>query len=249
MKPNKAEQHIKTKLEQRVITPSSQSWDKLSERLDLLETKKRKANYWWLAVAATVVLGLFAGFSILNNPEETVDNKVVEGSNQVIEFTGANNKSNEVISNSYKNVEDESQLKIDDEPLKQNERNEALKVTPIKTTNAIVQTEINNVSPEKNNEVAIDFEAQKLLEVVAQIKQLNELNNQVTEAEVDSLLKAAQKDIFKQKLYSETNKTVDANALLLEVEDELNGSFKAKVYEALKSGFISVKTAVAERKN
>lgn len=249
MKPNKVEQHIKTKLEQRTITPSPQSWNKLSDKLDLFETKKRKANYWWLAVAATVVLGIFAGFSILNNPEKRVENKMVKGSNQVMDSSATNNKSNEVISNNYKNVEDESQLIIDDEPLNQNRHNEVLKVTPINTTDAIIQTEITNVSPEKNNDEAIDFEAQKLLEVVAQIKQLNDLNNQVTEAEVDSLLKAAQKDIFKQKWYSESNKTVDANALLLEVEDELNGSFKAKVYEALKSGFISVKTAVAERKN
>lgn len=248
MEPNRTEQHIRTKLEQREIAPSPHSWDQLSERLDLSETKKRKANYWWLAVAATVVLGIFAGFSILNNPEITVDNKVVESSNQVIEFTDKNNKSNEVISDNYKKVEGDSPMIIDDEPLNQNEHNEALKVTPIKTTDAIIQTKITNVSPEKNNDVPIDFEAQKLFEVVAQIKQLNELNNQVTEAEVDSLLKAAQKDIFKQKLNSESNKTVDANALLLEVEDELNGSFKAKVYEALKSGFISVKTAVAERK-
>ena len=52
-----------------------------------------------------------------------------------------------------------------------------------------------------------------------------------------------------QKLYNEATNKVDANALLQSVEDDLEQSFRAKVFDAIKSGYESVKTAVAERNN
>ena len=44
-------------------------------------------------------------------------------------------------------------------------------------------------------------------------------------------------------------RTVDANALLQDVEEDLQQSFRSKVFEALQSGYESVITAVAERNN
>ncbi len=246
MKPNKLENQIKSKLAQRELSPSLQSWSKLSQRLDSFENNKKKTNYWWLAVAATIVLALFAGVSILTDEtEEAIPLKVVENPNQKSEKTESqfngrflNPSETMVVESPIDNIVDKKNNASRQEIFNQEPK---LKYTPV--VGEANDTDLNN-----SKEDLLDYEAQKLLEVVARIKQLNERNNQVTEAEVDSLLKAAQKDIFKQKLINETTKTVDANALLLEVEDELNGSFKAKVYEALKSGFISVKTAVADRK-
>jgi len=40
---------------------------------------------------------------------------------------------------------------------------------------------------------------------------------------------------------------VDANALLQDVEAELQDSFRTRVFETLKSTFKTVKTAVADR--
>lgn len=246
MKPNKLENQIKSKLAQRDLSPSQQSWSKLSQRLDSFESNKKKNNYWWLAVAATIVLALFAGFSILTSgteeaiPNTVVENPIQESENIESQFDDRflNPSETMVVESPIDNIVEKKNIVTTHENLKKESN---LIDTPI----AVVEVDADLTN---NREDLLDYEAQKLLEVVAQIKQLNERNNQVTEAEVDSLLKAAQKDIFKQKLINETTKTVDANALLLEVEDELSGSFKAKVYEALKSGFISVKTAVADRK-
>lgn len=246
MEPNNLENQIKSKLAQRELSPSQQSWSKLSERLDSFENNKKKTNYWWLAVAATIVLALFAGFSILTSEtEEAIPNIIVENPNKESEINIS--QFNDSVTNASETMVFESPIdNIVDKKNKVSSREVLNREPKLKNTPVII--EANNADLNNIKEDLLDYEAQKLLEVVAQIKQLNQRNNQVTEAEVDSLLKAAQKDIFKQKLINETTKTVDANTLLLEVEDELNGSFKAKVYEALKSGFISVKTAVADRK-
>ena len=95
----------------------------------------------------------------------------------------------------------------------------------------------------------LSFEDQKVKDVVAQIHQLQKDKKEVTAEEIDALLEAAQKEITMQKLYNEATNKVDANALLQSVENDLEQSFRAKVFEAIKSGYESVKTAVAERNN
>ena len=70
----------------------------------------------------------------------------------------------------------------------------------------------------------------------------------VTDAEVDSLLKRAQQEILREKIFK-TDKSVDALALLTEVEGELNQSFRDQIFNSLKASFIKVRTAVAARNN
>ncbi|MBD11037.1 MAG: hypothetical protein CMC68_09920 [Flavobacteriaceae bacterium] len=79
------------------------------------------------------------------------------------------------------------------------------------------------------------------------IKDLNTEKTTVTDREVDSLLKVANKELFKDKLQKEASRTVDAKSLLEDVEDEMGQSFRTKVYEVLKDGYQTVKTAVAQR--
>ena len=74
-------------------------------------------------------------------------------------------------------------------------------------------------------------------------------NGTVTDAEIEDLLKQAERDILRDRIYNETTRTVDADALLQDVEDDLEQSFRSKVFEGLKSSFKTVKTAVADRKN
>ena len=71
----------------------------------------------------------------------------------------------------------------------------------------------------------------------------------VTDAEIDALLKAAHKEIELKNLYNEATNKVDANALLQSVEDDLERSFRTRVFEMLQSGYRELKTAVAERNN
>ena len=73
-------------------------------------------------------------------------------------------------------------------------------------------------------------------------------NAEITDAEIDSLLRAAQQELFTDKILNSEGK-VDAMALLTEVEEELDDSFRDQIFEALKQGYLKVRTAVADRNN
>ncbi|UWX54196.1 hypothetical protein NYZ99_14555 [Maribacter litopenaei] len=87
----------------------------------------------------------------------------------------------------------------------------------------------------------------KIAEVIAKVD-IIELNGKVSDAEVDSLLLNAQKEILREKLFN-MDKSVNAMALLSEVEEELDQSFRDQIFETLKTGFLKVRTAVADRNN
>ena len=89
----------------------------------------------------------------------------------------------------------------------------------------------------------------KLQEVVAKVQELKKANNTVSEAEINALLDQAQKEIALHKLYNESTKKVDANALLQDVEADLEQSFRDRAFKAIKLGYNYVKTTVAERNN
>ena len=75
---------------------------------------------------------------------------------------------------------------------------------------------------------------------------LEDAKQEVTDAEVDSLLRAAQRQILTDKLFADSG-SVDAMSLLAEVEDELDESFRDQIFDALKSGYLKLRTAVADR--
>ena len=89
---------------------------------------------------------------------------------------------------------------------------------------------------------------QKVEEVVAQVEVMESLQNNVSDAEVDSLLRAAQKQILTDKLFTQSG-SVDAMGLLAEVEDELDETFRDQIFDALKDGYLKLRTAVADRNN
>lgn len=103
---------------------------------------------------------------------------------------------------------------------------------------------------EKQNSLNLTLDKEAIDNAVAEtLKGIKDTNITVTDREVDSLLKLASKEIFKEQLQKETSKTVDAESLLMSVEDEMGQSFRTKVFEALKESYETVRTAVAERNN
>jgi acyl carrier protein len=87
---------------------------------------------------------------------------------------------------------------------------------------------------------------EKIAEIVAQVEVLEKENSTVTDAEIDSLLRNAQRQILEDKMFRK-DRSVDAMALLADVEDELDRSFRDEIFDALKDGFLKVRTAVADR--
>ena len=86
----------------------------------------------------------------------------------------------------------------------------------------------------------------KISEIVAQVSLIELDSEGVTDAEVDSLLTSAQRELLADKNFRQGS-AVDANLLLADVEVELDKSFRDQVFDKLKQGFIKVRTAVADR--
>ena len=88
-------------------------------------------------------------------------------------------------------------------------------------------------------------EEEKQLQEVAALVSVLEKEN-ATDAEIDLLLKNAQQKITDKKI-KESGMSVSAYALLFEVEEELDPTFKDKVFKILSENYNSVKHAVAQR--
>lgn len=73
-----------------------------------------------------------------------------------------------------------------------------------------------------------------------------EENGTVTDAEVNELLAEAAREISQQRNFYNRGK-VDADALLADVESEIDQSFRREVFEMLKDGFQKARTAIVSR--
>ncbi|WP_458627697.1 hypothetical protein [Winogradskyella sp. PC D3.3] len=264
MAPIKFEENIKDKLEKRTLSPSSEAWSKLSERLEADEKKSKAPIFWWLSIAAGLLIMVAISVQFFNsNESENVRPQIVE------EESVDNQLNNEMLKSSPKasieianedNSVERSESKKAELPI-----NKTSKIIDYKTvvskksepkTQLADQTNSTDEGGRVNQDRSLNNEAQDLLEeaklklaVSDAIASLKTEEVAVTDQEIDSLLKVVSKELFKETLRSETTKTVDANALLMSVEDEMGQSFRSRVFEALKESYETVKTAVADRNN
>lgn len=241
MAPIKFEENIKDKLEKRTIQPSADAWQTLASRLDAKNNKKKSPYYLWLGVAASIVAIMFIASQLfVNNNNTTIETPVIVNTNK----------------ETIKKIESENVLHKKD-VLTNNVEKESVKELNIKTPKS-EKTEVAQLTKQKEEKTVLpkevivnktSFEDLKVQQVVAQIQGLKDKGESVTDKDIDALLDQAQKEITLQNIYNETTKTVDANALLQDVESDLQQSFRDKVFNALKSSYNTVKTAVAERNN
>ena len=262
MAPIKFDDNIKEKLEKRVLTPSPTAWDSLSERLDNAEKGNNKRNLWWMGMAASIVGIILVVTIMLNQSDEQLtptlvdvetppiseDSTTKDVMKTLMEIPTEKASKAEVIQTETRSpsVDD---VEVVDEP---KTNNKVTKDPLIKAFNVhvVASIEEQNTKEEALNSIQnLDAESLKVMEVVAEIKSMTDSGYQVSEEELHQLLKQAEQELLKDKLYNDTTKMVDAEALLQDVEEDLEHSFRAKVFDALKNGFDSVRNAVANRNN
>lgn len=241
MESNRFDQEFKDKLDKRVISPSEDAWSILSERLDCQDKNRNNKGYWLLGLAASLVGILLVVTQLESGVKDITDEipKIVVTPNNDLNEEHINTKKQ---NNLLEKNDSEEEIVLADE----GEGNEKT------NSNLVIVENINkeNISLKKEKQLhaeELTFEEQKIQEVVAQVQALENENKVVTEADVDALLVEAQKEIAINRLSQQTTGSVDANALLESVEQELDKSFRDKVFEAIKTSYNSVKTAVAQR--
>jgi hypothetical protein len=262
MAPIKFEEQLKDKLENRTLSSSADGWSKLSERLDTDEKKSKNPLFWWLSIAAGLIIMMAISIQFFNKGEaKEVIPEIVEGKlkEEQLEIKESNLNDSKSIdwANEIDSIEAEKEsLPVISEPQIIDDK----KVTH-KTLKTESQFAENTGSIIKNNEPKNLEENKKELSVITNESIMetaiadalkvfkSQKDTSVTDREIDSLLKLASKELFKDELQKETSKIVDANALLLSVEEDMGQSFRSKVFDALKESYETVKTAVAERNN
>jgi hypothetical protein len=246
MEPDKFEKHIKKQMQEREISPSPNAWDKISTQLPVPEETNSK-GFFWYGVAAAFIGILFLASLYFNTSSEAIESEI-----QIVETPEEptdNPKINEVLvsqdANEEKNtISDEKEIKDATSPKEQvaiNHKPEAL----------FVATGDDNEIVKKVDAVPTGTDQlinAKISEIMAQVNLLEDSNLPVSSKEVDSLLRNAQQEILTDNGYSHEGE-VDALALLNEVEGELDKSFREQIFESLKTGFVKVRTAVADRNN
>lgn len=252
MEPYKHEEQFKNKLEQRKLQPSPEAWDKLAQRLDKTSKAHKSKKLWYIGLAASIVGLLFLGLPFwtdnqnTENPKEVVSKPQVEMKKPVSNESAGHQVAKEHVETNTLKTENET-LKSNSPKAKAIPRKE--NINPIQiTANKVPLKKENKAMPTKEKPItALTFEEQKIQEVVAKVEALKQEYNAVTDDDIDALLLQAQKEIQLNKLINKHTGMVDAEALLQDVEAELDLSFRNKVFEAIKSSYNSVKTAVAQR--
>lgn len=258
MAPIKIEEQLKEKLEKRTIQPSTEAWSKLTDRLDQQNKKQNHKSFWWLGIAASIVGIILVTTFVFENSESKISEPIIVDINN-----NEKPKTNAVVSEDIETQNQEpvndskSEIKLTNEEqvVSQKAKSSEL-ISPKKEMNIKEVVVSNDIKVQEQPQIAtetllntLDFEQAKFNDVVAEINRINTENQGISEAEIDSLLKQAEREILTNRIYNEKTKTVDASALLQDVEADLEQSFRSRVFEALKSGYVTVKTAVAERNN
>ncbi len=249
MAPVKFDKNVKEQLEKRTIQPSSDAWGKLSKRLDAEEQTEKKASYWWLGIAASIIGIVLVATQFFNNNTKEIIPQVVDNPSKVEEIKIIKEPI-KVVSETQKivSIKKEDKVEVSNTPAKLKEEIDLEEKTIEIATNKsnLEDSKIIHESTEVLEE-KLSFEEQKIQDIVMQVHNLKEQNKEVSDTEIEALLQQAQQEIAFKKLYNESTGLVDANALLQDVEEELDKSFRTRVFEALKKSYGTVKTAVAQR--
>lgn len=242
---DKLEKHIKEKLEEQHIAPSPDAWDKIASQLST-PPHKRKRNWYPFAIAASFLGVVLVSYLFFNSDSsQRIESQVVEQNTNMqkeVEIP----KQNELLDGQPEIEPTELAEKVV-EPKPENNKEVKELQRQIKETE--LAQEIQH-RPIKETLVSGSDKliALKVEEVVAQVQSMENKQDQVTDAEIDSLLRAAQKQILTDKIFTNTG-SVDAMTLLAEVEDEMDETFRNQIFDALKDGYLKLRTAVADRNN
>ncbi|WP_298541497.1 hypothetical protein [uncultured Aquimarina sp.] len=279
MAPLKFEDSIKEKLEKRIIQPSNGSWDKLEQQLGQKKVKNYQWFGIAASIVGVLIIStVFITYNKDIKPSDVelvdIDREVIKDdkSTDFVEIMTKESKSeikkdqsideNLTLPVVIAKKEEKEIDKKENEKLRNSIAKEDVKANNSKasiqedvfkenTSEAIVmESEIikNEITKgDKTLQVTAEVIDSKIASVAEKVKELEKNKGIVTDAEIEVLLRNAQQEITTQQILK--SNTVSASALLLDVESELDESFKDRVFEALKTGFEKLKTTVAERDN
>lgn len=222
MKFDKMEEKFRKELNNRLIKPSENSWDRLDAMLTIAEERKSKPKFLWMYVAA-ITIGLLLTATLVFNQ---FNNHSIEPINKVvIEQKNTPNKNKDAI----KNLDT---IKTDVTIL-----NKKLMASETKSIKSIPKTPSEKTNKEPSNQVKI----------VTEIKGENLLaiNQKIEEKSVDEILASVQ--ITSSEGSKNSSIKVNAQNLLHQVDDHSTLTFKEKALVTIAENYKNIQTAIANR--
>lgn len=253
MAPIKFEEHVKEQLDKRNIQPSSGSWEKLNARLDNSEAISNRK--WWAPAIAAILVLILASLLFIRLEQNKVP--LVETPVEELENSSERNKVNSFkeqvqvaseggeIIKKVGNIESKAIKKATSGKIPQKTKEEK------NTVGKLAQNQVQEKLPPVKLEPPViadnhpDRISEKIEEVIAKVSEKESNNINITEAEVNALLAQAAREISQSRDYSK--ESLSAEALLADVEYEMDQSFRQEVFEVLKESFLKARTALATR--
>ncbi len=222
------EQHkLRDKLQKRSIVPSKNSWEQLSEKLAEQETVQKGNKWGFLKYVAIILVFISVGLYFLKPTKQTIEIPVIAAP---------------TIKKEFKNLPEtklEPEIRVAETSVKEGviktkliEKNKPTHYPKTTTT----KTEFIALN-KTENEILISEEIDKKIEQV-EIKTEEILvveqpsEEEILTTEIDQLLKNSTIKLRVNRQFL-VKRTVSAQALLTEVEDDLDKDFKEKLAETI----------------
>ncbi|WP_299777211.1 hypothetical protein [uncultured Formosa sp.] len=237
MASNNIETNIKNSLEKRRLQPSAQAWNQLQSQLDAQESTHSFKPYWFMAIAASFIgVLLLSTWMFKSNTNTDL---------QVVDVEIPVEKTEVVIDSSTSSLEEVIVSLPKDEVVKTSKENGTLKAVSLNKNRKKTHTIVETLNPKEETKALGKLNS--TLEDTLSNSALAQQEQAVSNDYIEDLLQQAEQQISSEKALKVSQQTVDSKALLESVENDIEHSFRDKVFEAVKSGFVKVKTAVVER--
>lgn len=218
------EQHrLREKLQKRSIVPSENSWDQLSEKLDVHESVSKNGTWGFLKYAAIFLMITTVGLYFFKSNKDVIETPVVVA--PIL---------NEEV-NKLPEIKADPEIKVAETKV-----NPVLKIEEKKQSIILKNKEVQNIDIAFNKSEK-SIEPSKIINIetvpvemptedILVVEQAYEA--EILEAEVDQLLRASRIKLNVNREMS-SKRTVIARDLLSEVEDDLDKDFKEKLVEKI----------------
>lgn len=267
MKINKLDKNIKEKFENRTFTPSTSAWERLSVQLDEQPKEKKRGLFFYISIAASILLLVSIGFQIFT----TDDNKAIPIKEEIV----ISPLEKEVIKEKIDEVFEEAIVKKNEikpketsiisakESKRESSPTKKIVIEPISNTDKIIAN-VDKKEILKNNNKDISEFKQSL-----QFKEIKKDPNSSIKINADDLLFAVTHSHKEVKAYytkykinrddvlktikselKKSNLKVKPETILAEVERSIDDDdFQNNFLKNLKRKVSDIATAIASRNN
>ncbi|WP_405604337.1 hypothetical protein [Polaribacter sp. Asnod1-A03] len=265
MKTNNIDKNIKEKLEKRTFQPSASAWERLSVKLDEQPKQKKKGWFFYIAVAASILLLINVSFMVFNNDVEVKPSEIIV--EKVIDTVTINKKLDQFI----------NEVPVEKAFVKNDEIETGKIIKPsiisLKEININPKEKINIVK--KEEEIIIAKVDEKELNIESSLDNQTKLNKEALQQNPNSSIKINSDDLLYAVTHTPTevkayyakynvnredvlrtikselkksNFKINPNTILAEVERTINDEdFQNNFIKTLKIKVSDIATAIASR--